>query len=149
MEEVAKSIADQGSVSKYFPVLEQYMYREHQYSQVNVVYKKRKEVEKGKEVMQITKYTGEPLENLGKVQWKSGQIIAENPYYEGPTSGKHQYKQINGITYPVNEPYIALQISDNSLTDMNERYGISKITYDLGRKDALTQTKFNAWKRGE
>lgn len=149
MEEVAKSIQDEWSNSKYFDVLEQYMYREYQYAKVSLVYKKREEVPTGKQVLQIKKAPPALTLNDGLIQRKTGQIIAKNPYYEKTETWSHEYKKVNGVTFPISEEYMALQISDNALTQPTQRYGISSAEYANKSKHVLSNTQYKEWQHGK
>jgi hypothetical protein len=71
MEEVIKSITNQSDKSKYFDVLEQYMYREYQYAQVNVRYQERKKVPKDKQIVELNKIKEKSDLNDGMVTWTS------------------------------------------------------------------------------
>ena len=125
------------------------MYREYQYAEVKVTYKKREEVPTGKQVLGLQKNNALPDLSDGMLTRKTGQIIAKNPHYEKQTSLAHIYKQFDGVTFPVSEEYIALQISDNKLTQTTARYGIPEVLYSQEYKHTITNTELKEWKRGK
>lgn len=149
MEEVVKSMTDQWSNSKYFDVLEQYMYRDYQYAEAKVTYQGRKEVPTGRQILELQKSKEKPDLNDGMITRKTGQIIAKNPYYEKQTSLAHKYKKINGVTFPVSEEYIALQLSDNKLLEPTLRYGISALEYSQKSGHTITNTEYKERKHGK
>lgn len=148
MEEVIKSITNQSDKSKYFDVLEQYMYREYQYAQVNVRYQERKKVPKDKQIVELNKIKEKSDLNDGMVTWTSWRIIAENPYFnQKPWIGV--YEKENGVLFPLHARYIELQISDNKLTQPTERKPITEETYNFKKNHTITNTELKEWKSGK
>ncbi len=148
-DDVVTSMKEKKADSKYFDVLEKYMYRLFQYTSAEIVYQERKEIPTNEMVFELEKQKGAPLEKENTLNRTAGAIITRNPYYEWNAQTK-EYKIINGITYPVNSRYMILQFSDKrGARWMTQRYPLADNDYSLKIPKSITNRSMEEWKRGE